>query len=87
MTKQTELRDPASHFNRARPYEMLFVLMGRDACAARTIRYWVQLRIEAGVNQAGDEQLREALRIADYMDDETARVASLARYGALNGRL
>ncbi len=41
MTKQQELDDPASTWNRTAPDEPVFILCGRDATAVLTVIDWV----------------------------------------------
>lgn len=67
MIKRLELTDPNSCMSRARDDEMTFVLLGRDAAAPETIRFWVRKRIEMGKNEPGDPQIVEALACADRM--------------------
>jgi hypothetical protein len=70
MRKHDELRQDTSCLNRAAEQEMLFVLLGRDAAAPATIRYWCQERIARGKNQAGDYQIEEALKCAAAMETD-----------------
>jgi hypothetical protein len=70
MRKQFELNDQQSCINRAKDNEMVFVLIGRDVCAAETIRDWCQRRILRGKNKLHDRQIQEALTVADIMDRE-----------------
>ena len=70
MIKLEELTDPNSCMNRAEPNEMTFVLLARDVCAPSTIRFWCSMRIASGKNVAGDTQILEALRCADYMEQQ-----------------
>jgi hypothetical protein len=60
MTKTLELSDPQSCFNRARPNELMFVVLERDAAAPHAIREWIKKRIELGKNLRGDPQLLDA---------------------------
>jgi hypothetical protein len=68
MLKRDELTNPASCMSRAREDEMTFVLLGRDAAAPDTIRFWTRERIRVGKNQPGDAQIIEALRCAEAME-------------------
>lgn len=68
MIKREELTNPASCMSRAKDDEMTFVLLGRDAAAAETIRYWVRRRIKLGKNKPDDPQIEEALDCATAMD-------------------
>lgn len=70
MRKQDELTNLKSCMSRARPDEMTFVLLGRDAAAPAAIRAWVAERMRLGKNQRDDEQIVEALECADAMDAE-----------------
>jgi hypothetical protein len=78
MRKINELQDPNSCLNKAKPREMLFVLIGHDVCGPEVIRFWCEKRIERGKNKPGDPQIREALLCAIAMeeDQERARAAS-----------
>jgi hypothetical protein len=49
---------------------MMFVLIGRDVCAAETIRDWCWRRILRGKNKLEDKQIQEALACADIMERE-----------------
>lgn len=53
----------------AEPDEPMFILLGRDKAAGSTVRKWVQFRIMAGKNEAGDEQTEEAMRCSYAMDE------------------
>ena len=69
MTKAEELSDPNSCLNRARPDELIFVLLARDVAAPAAIREWAKERVRLRKNYAiGDEQLISALRCADAME-------------------
>lgn len=68
MYRKKALSDPNSCFNRARPDERLFVLLGRDKAAPAAIRAWASERIRIGKNTAEDAQITEALAIADEME-------------------
>ncbi len=70
MRRQDEETDPGSCFNRARPSEMVFVLLGRDPAAPIAIRAWIKSRIRFGKNQPGDAQLVEAEQCASAMETE-----------------
>lgn len=74
MLKRQELTDPKSCMSRAADDEMTFVLLGRDAAAAATVRFWVERRVELGKNLPTDAQIVEALHSADVME-RTARCA------------
>jgi hypothetical protein len=70
MRKADELSSPNSCMGRAKPNEMTFVLLARDACAPATIRFWCYERIRCGKNLMGDQQIQEALQCADLMEME-----------------
>lgn len=73
MRKCDELTDPKSCLSRAAGHEMTFVLLGRDAAAPETIRFWIRKRIELGKNLPTDPQITEALECAQQMEDERGR--------------
>jgi hypothetical protein len=68
MIKLEELSSPRSCLNKAADYEMMFVLLARDAAAPETIRFWVRERIRLGKNDAHDDQILEALHCANCME-------------------
>lgn len=70
MIKREELTNPASCMSRARDDEMTFVLLGRDAAAPATIRFWANERIRLGKNTASDPQIVEAFACAAAMEVE-----------------
>lgn len=70
MRKREELSSASSCMSRARADEMTFVLLGRDAAAPATIRFWVSERLRLGKNAPDDPQILEALACADTMDAE-----------------
>lgn len=72
MRKRDELTDPASCMSRARPDELTFVLLGRDAAAPAAIRAWIAERVRLGKNRPGDTQLVEAEQCARVMEAERA---------------
>lgn len=72
MIKAREKRDPQSCFSKAFEGEMLFVLLGRDAVAADTVRYWIRRRIETGKNAPNDPQILEAESCAKLMEQQAA---------------
>lgn len=69
MLKARELTDPSSCMSRAKPDEMTFVLLGRDAAAPSAIRAWVEERIRLGKNIYSDPQIVEALASARHMEN------------------
>ena len=70
MKKKDEIANPDSCFNRARPDELVFVLLGRDLAAAIAIRAWCNERIRLRKNIATDHQILEALATADRIERE-----------------
>jgi hypothetical protein len=70
MRKELELSDPNSCLNKARPGEILFVLLSRDKAAPGTIRDWCERRIAFGLNEPGDPQILEAKACAAAMEVE-----------------
>lgn len=70
MKKKDEIADPSSCWNKARNEEQLFILLGRDEAAPRTIREWCRLRIELGKNMPGDPQVISALEKANDIEME-----------------
>lgn len=74
MIKRFEQIVPDSCFNRARNDEIIFVLLGRDAAAPATIRFWIAERIRLGKNRAGDLQVAEAEECAKRMEVAALRL-------------
>ena len=70
MTKAEELSNLKSCLNRARLDEVIFVLIGRDAAAPDTIRFWTQKRISLGKNNVNDPQIKEALDCANKIESK-----------------
>lgn len=70
MRKKKELKDPNSCLSKAKNDEFVFVLLGRDAAAPETIRFWCRLRIRLGKNAPDDEQITSALADADAIERE-----------------
>lgn len=70
MRKSAELTDTRSCMSRAKPDEMVFVLLGRDQASPQTIRYWCAERIRLGKNKLEDPQIQEALNCAETMEKE-----------------
>jgi hypothetical protein len=67
MEKSRELSDPKSCLNRARPDEMVFVLLERDFAAPEAIEQWARVRVHLNLNQPNDPQIKEALEAAAEM--------------------
>lgn len=70
MRKCEEIANPKSCLNRARDLEMVFVLLGRDAATPAAIREWVRKRIELGKNKVTDDQILEALSVANAIEEQ-----------------
>lgn len=68
MRKKEELTDPKSCMSKARPDEMTFVLLARDAAAPVAIRAWIAERIRIGKNNPDDAQIKEAEECALWME-------------------
>ena len=68
MRKDEELTNPNSCMSRARPDEMTFVLLERDAAAPAAIRAWIRERVRLGKNHYSDAQIADAETIARYME-------------------
>ena len=69
MLKINELNRPESRLNKAKDFELLFVLLERDICAPATIRFWAHERMRLGKNVRGDAQIQEAYDTAAIMDE------------------
>lgn len=76
MLKFIEASRPESCWNRAQITEPVFVLLARDAAAPAAIRHWASTRIALGKNTAGDPQIKEALALADDMEQYAAKRAT-----------
>ena len=68
MTKSDEIEFPDSCWNRARDDELVFVLLGRDAAAPETIRFWARLRKKLGLNTDYSDQIMSARALALLME-------------------
>ncbi len=60
MIKSEELSNPNSCLNKAKDDEILFVLLDRDLAFADTVRYWIEKRIQFGLNKREDLKMIEA---------------------------
>lgn len=69
MLKSEELSDPNSCFNKANDNELIFVLLGRDPAAAKTVRGWCVERLRLKKNKVDDPQIREAFAWAHSVDE------------------
>jgi hypothetical protein len=68
MFKKDEVSRPDSCLSKARPEEMIFVLLARDAAAPAAIRAWIEARISLGKNHPADNQILEAESCARMME-------------------
>lgn len=78
MIKSKELTDPTSCLNKARPDELIFVLLARDVAASTTVRTWVAERLRLGKNRIDDPQIVEALEWATKVDYGNEHAAIMA---------
>src|SRR4051812_20584620 len=71
-TSQMRKRDEivSGCMSKAHDGEMTFVLLGRDASAPETIRFWIEHRIRTGQNKPGAPKLAEAENCARVMEME-----------------
>lgn len=70
MRKADELEYIGSCLNKARPDEIIFVLMARDAAAPAAVRAWAMERIKLGLNKSQDAKILEALKSATEMEEQ-----------------
>jgi hypothetical protein len=70
MRKFLEVQKRDSCLNRADEDEWIFVLLGRDAAAPATIRFWAEERVRLGKNHPSDSQIVTARECANRMDEE-----------------
>lgn len=68
MIKNEEINNPNSCLSKAKPDELIFVLLARDKAAPFAIRQWVNARIALNKNKHNDYQIVEALRVASEME-------------------
>ncbi len=59
MIKSEELSNPNSCLNKAKDDEILFVILDRDLAFAGTILYWIEKRIQLGLNKRDDLKMIE----------------------------
>lgn len=57
MTKQQNIDDPNSCWNKARLDEEMFIVLGRDVAGPATVRFWCHERLRVGKNSYTDEQI------------------------------
>lgn len=79
MIKAQEIDNLESCLNKAASDEPLFVIRGKDICGGDTVREWTRKRVAAGKNHPQDQQILEALAIADAMQAYAARRAQEVR--------
>lgn len=70
MMKLQEVLDPNSCLNKARDDERIFVVLERDRAMSGTIRSWIQIRLQLGLNLPGDAQITEAMELATALENE-----------------
>ena len=70
MRKRDELTDPRSCLNRARDDEWVFSLLGRDADAPETIRFWAARRVLRGKADRDSPEIVDALATAAAIEAE-----------------
>jgi hypothetical protein len=68
MKKCEEQETPSSCWNRAKPEEMVFVLLERDPSFAEAIRAWAADRIRRRRNKPADDKIQEALLVAEHVE-------------------
>lgn len=68
MKKWEEINDPKSCWNKAGDDTRVFILVDMDEAAADTIRFWINKRIELGMNKPGDEKLLSAESLANEIE-------------------
>lgn len=73
MKKLQEILKLGSCFNKAKPDEYIFVLLGRDVCAPDTIRFWATERMARGKNALNDPQIQEAFEVARAIEEIHAK--------------
>ncbi len=73
MRKSEELTSLESCMNKARPDEMTFMLLERDAAAPHAIREWIKKRIALGKNKPNDAKILEAEACARYMEGNNSQ--------------
>ena len=68
MTKQENIENPDSCWNKADLDELLFVILERDPAAPATVRFWCDERIRQGLNHETDAKIQNAREIASKMN-------------------
>lgn len=80
MLKRDEASNaPGSCWGKAREDERVFILLARDLAAPAAIRYWVELRIAASLNEESDPQIQEARSCAGLMEAEGAGIREMMK--------
>lgn len=74
MLKSQEIINPQSTLNRAAAEEPIFVLRGKDSCAAYAVRRWAHIAEQGGQHSA--EKVAEARAFADVMAGYAEAMAS-----------
>lgn len=69
MLKKDEISDPTSCLNTAHNTDLVFVLKEPDPAMADTIRYWIEKRIEFGINLRTDKKIGQAELIASCVEN------------------
>jgi hypothetical protein len=77
MRKRDELSDPNSCLSKALDDELMFNVLCRDPAGPETVRAWINLRIEMGLNQSGDPELIEAEHCAQRMGLERSKIRAI----------
>lgn len=70
MKKRDELKNRQSCLNKAKMDESLFVILGRDPAAYRTIHFWIRERVKLGLDKPNSPKLIEAAIRAEKMQEE-----------------
>jgi len=69
-TKQEEIDNPDSCWNKAEPDEMIFVILARDKAAPATLRKWADERLAEGLNGPMDQKIINARAAAATMEEQ-----------------
>lgn len=70
MKKIDEQLNGESCLNKAKQWEMLFVLMARDPAAPVAIRAWIAERVRIGRNAPTDSKIMAAEQCAEMMEQQ-----------------
>ena len=74
MRKWEEMELEHSCLNRAGEYEYMFILLGRDEVAAKTVRYWIRQRLKSELNTKLDRKITEAEDIATKLEKQADNI-------------